>query len=86
MPTSAENAATARANLETALVNATARLAELDAVPLETRARLTYSVGVMSYDWSGYRRAIMDQIKSTKEALLNIQALGGPWNEYGVAR
>lgn len=68
---------TASDYLTTAHLNACKRLAELDTVPLDQRARFTHtgSDGV-TYDWTGYRKALLDEV-----AALNglIQQTAGPY-------
>jgi len=46
-----------------------ARLRELDAVPVEERARVTYSAGNLTYSWSEYRSSLWEGVKATMESL-----------------
>lgn len=60
-------------NLQTAAEQASARLAELDAVPLTERVRLTYSEGGKQYSWSEFRAALLQQIKDYGEAVASLK-------------
>lgn len=71
--------ATAAENLQVALTNATARLAELDAVPLTDRARMTYTDGSRTIGWNEYRAALVNQIRETAELMKSVQAGAGPF-------
>lgn len=84
MSESSERLERARVNLEVALENATARLAELDSVSVTERARMTYTEGQQTYDWNGYRAALIQQIMQMRESQANIAALA--WNEVGCVR
>lgn len=54
-------------NLLAAWRNATARLAELDAVPLDQRAKLTYTDGGQTYGWNEYRASQWAAVKAARE-------------------
>ncbi|MBA4192476.1 MAG: hypothetical protein C0467_31290 [Planctomycetaceae bacterium] len=59
------------------------RLSEMDTLPLDQRARMTYtdaSTG-QSFDWNGYRRHLVDQIKELNTL---IPQTAGTWqiSEY----
>ena len=69
----------ARENAQAALGNALARLAEMDAVPLSQRARMTYQDADQSYGWNEYRAALLDQIKGYQDTLRAVQAYEGPF-------
>ncbi len=67
--------------LETARLNAAKRLAELDVVPLDQRARFTHtSSDGITYDWNGYRTALVGEVE--KLNVLITQA-GGPFEVFG---
>lgn len=68
-----------------AVNNTLKRLVELDSVPVEERARMTYSLGSINYDWNGYRQALLDMLKSYEEVLKCIQSLY-PFTKIYVAR
>lgn len=70
---------TARENAAASLNNALARLAELDAVPLTVRTRMTYTDAGQSYGWNEYRAALMEQINGFTDLLKSLQALEGPF-------
>ena len=55
--------ATAADYLTTARDNAAQRLSELDTVAVTTRVRMSYSIDGVSYDWNGYRAALINQVK-----------------------
>lgn len=79
----------ARENATAALNNALARLAEMDAVPLSQRARMTYSDADQQYGWNEYRKALLDQIDAYKDTLRTVQVSEGPFevvagNGWGV--
>ena len=78
---------TALENLQTAHANACARLAELDAEPIQDRVRATYTVGQRTYDWNGYRRHLIDQIKEyadmVKAQVEAEQLAAGPFTIIG---
>lgn len=80
MATDAENAATA-------LSQAWARLAELDTVPLDQRARFTHTTSQgISYDWNGYRSALLSQIKDLQGSGNMpglVQGASGPFEVWG---
>ncbi len=73
---------TAAENLTTAFENACARLAELDTVPLTTRARMTYSDAGRTYGWNEYRAALLEQIRAYPEALKALQSSAGPFQVH----
>lgn len=77
MPTAADN-------LQTALDNATARLAEMDAVPLDERARMTYQVGDESFGWNEYRAALVAQIKDTADMVASAKRAAVAGKPYVV--
>lgn len=68
-----------RENAQASLSNALARLAEMDAVPLSQRARMTYTDADQTYDWNSFRRALIDQIKDYKAILDAVQIADGPF-------
>ena len=76
-------AATALDNLQTAYGNACARLAELDAEPIQDRVRMTYTVGQRTYGWNEYRAALVEEIKQyadlIKANLEAAQMIAGPF-------
>jgi hypothetical protein len=76
----------ARTNLEAALVNATARLAEMDGVPLTERARMTYTEAGKTFGWNEFRAALVAQIRETKDLLAAVQLAAGPWEVRQVVR
>lgn len=74
-------------NLQAQYANAAARLAEMDAVPLDSRARMTYTDAGQSYDWNAYRAALqktIDSYATQVEALLKAQQMiAGPFSVVG---
>lgn len=79
MPTAAEY-------LTIAYNQACARLAELDALPIDEKVRGTYTVSGVAVDWNAYRQHLLDEIaelggKGDQPGL--IQAAAGPWTVYG---
>lgn len=70
---------TPRENATAGLNNALARLAEMDAVPLSQRARMTYTDADQSYGWNEYRRALLDQVDSFRKTLESVQLSEGPF-------
>lgn len=70
---------TARENAVAGLNNCLARLAELDAVPITVRVRMTYSDGNQTYGWNEYRRALLDQVDGFQKLLEALQAAEGPF-------
>lgn len=70
---------TLRENATASLNNALARLAEMDAVPLSQRARMTYSDAEQTYGWNEYRRALLDQIDGFRKTLEAVQISEGPF-------
>lgn len=76
MPTAAEN-------LTTALENASARLAELDAVPITDRAKMTYKDGDQSYGWNEFRAALVAQVKELTDLIGKVRIVTlGPFNVH----
>lgn len=79
--------ATALENQATAYANACARLAELDAEPIEDRVRASYTVGQRTYGWNEYRAALLAQIKAYEsgavDRALAAQIAAGPFTVYG---
>ncbi len=73
---------TARENATAGLENALARIAELDAVPITVRTRMTYTDANQSYGWNEYRAALMDQVKGFQDLLMALQALEGPFEVH----
>jgi hypothetical protein len=75
--------ATALELLQTAAANAAARLAELDAVSVATRADMTYTDGQQTYGWNEYRAALLAQIRDTGAAVESLakaaQIVAGPY-------
>lgn len=65
----------ALANLETAAAQLTARLIELDAVPVDQRAKMTYSVGERTYGWNEYRASLDQSLTAKLEAIPKLRAL-----------
>jgi hypothetical protein len=69
--------------LRTAAAQAAARLAELDAVAVDQRARMTYTDGQQQYGWNEYRAALLAQVKDTGAALESLakadQVAAGPF-------
>lgn len=70
---------TARENATASLENCLARLAELDAVPITVRTRMTYTDAGQTYGWNEYRSALMDQVKGFTDLLKALQASDGPF-------
>ncbi len=70
---------TARENAQAGFNNALARLAEMDAVPLSQRARMTYSDADQSYGWNEYRAALVAQIEGYEKTLHAVQVSEGPF-------
>ncbi len=70
---------TIRENAQASLSNALARMAEMDAVPLTQRARMTYSDADQSYGWNEYRRSLLDQIEGFEKTLAAVQIAEGPF-------
>lgn len=78
--------ATTQQLLQTALDQATARLAELDSMSIEQQVRGTFSVSGVMVDWNAYRSSIMQQIKDLTTPVAGatpIQRAGGPFECYG---
>lgn len=73
---------TARENAQAGFENALARLAEMDAVPLSQRARMTYSDADQSYGWNEYRKALLDQIDGYRKILEAVQIAEGPFEVH----
>lgn len=73
---------TARENATASLDNCLARLAELDAVPLTVRTRMTYTDAGQTYGWNEYRAALMEQVKGFQELLKALQASEGPFEVH----
>ncbi len=73
-------------NLQAMLLNATARLAELDALPVVDKARVTYSDGGRTFTWAEYRASLVAEVTSYGdmiESLLKAQQLAaGPFTVY----
>lgn len=73
-------------NLNAAYLNATARLAELDALPVDQRVKMTYSVGERTYGWNEYRASLMAQITAYPEQVTGLlkaqQAAAGPFQVH----
>lgn len=70
---------TARENAVASLNNCLARLAELDAVPLNSRARMTYTDANQTFGWNEYRAALMEQVKGYEQLLHAVQVSEGPF-------
>jgi hypothetical protein len=70
-------------DLITARDQACARLAELDTVPVDERARMTYSEGTQTYGWNEYRAALLAQVERLTEL---IQKVAGPFDVRSVVR
>lgn len=89
MPTAAENLATTQTNLAQQAANISARLVELDAMPLDQASLATFSEGGMSYDWNGFRASLsaqLDGIFARIEGLAKAaQIVGGPFTVIGKA-
>mgnify|MGYP000959800221 CR=1 FL=1 len=72
--------ATAADYLVIARDNAAQRLSEMDTVPLDTRARMTYTSKTgQTMDWNSYRRALIDELKELNAL---IQQMGGPFEVW----
>lgn len=72
--------------LQTALDQAEARLAELDAMSIDQQVRGTFTVSGVTVDWNAYRAALMQQIKDLTtpvDGATPIQRAGGPFEVYG---
>jgi hypothetical protein len=69
--------------LQTAATQAATRLAELDVVPVDLRARMTYTDGGQTYGWNEYRAALLAQLKDTGAAVESLakaaQVVAGPF-------
>lgn len=76
MPTAAEYLTTARDN-------ACARLAELDTVAVDVRARMTYSMSGRTMGWNEYRDALVSEVERLTELVVKV---GGPFTVVSVAR
>lgn len=74
--------ATAAENLQTAVNNACARLAELDAVSFEERPTMTFQDGGRTFSFNEYRAALVSQIAQTRELLIAVQASAGPFQVH----
>mgnify|MGYP001567341747 CR=1 FL=1 len=72
-----------------AIQNATARLAELDTVAVDTRARMTYQDGNQSYNWDSYRASLLSQIEKFRAGLDDLykanQTVEGPFEVVAPA-
>lgn len=68
-----------RENAQASLSNALARLAEMDAVPLSQRARMTYTDADQQYGWNEYRSALLAHIREYKATLEAVQIAEGPF-------
>lgn len=86
MATEADRLASIRANLLAIYDNATARGAELDAVPLDQRARMNYTDGDQTYGWNDFRAALAAREESAATRLENLQKIAGPYVVRSVAR
>ncbi len=73
---------TVRENAQASLGNALARLAEMDAVPLSSRARMSYSDGDQQYGWNEYRKSLLDQIEGYEKTLHAVQVSEGPFEVH----
>lgn len=73
-----------RENAQASLSNALARLAEMDAVPLTMRARMTYTDAGQQYGWNEYRAALLEQIKSYEATLHAVQISEGPFEVHAT--
>lgn len=63
----------ALANLGAMLQNATARLAELDALPVVDRAKTTYTDGGRTFSWGEYRASLAQEVKDYGAMVESIQ-------------
>lgn len=81
MPTAADN-------LVTTLTNACARLAELDAVPLPQRQKMTYTSGGRTVGWNEYRASLVAEIDRLTELVGKVRTITqGPFTvATGVVR
>lgn len=61
-------------NARTALANALARLAELDAVPVDTRARMSYGDGEQQYGWNEYRASLVAEADRLADLVGKVRA------------
>ncbi|VTT98935.1 unnamed protein product [Gemmataceae bacterium] len=74
--------ATAADYLTLARDQAAQRLSELDTVPLDQRARMTYTAdNGQTFDWNSYRQSLLTQIKELNTLIVQT---AGPWtiNEF----
>lgn len=76
-------------NLQSQVASAAARLAELDAVPIDQRVKMTYSDGEQMYDWNAYRAALEQKIAGfaaqVEGYLKAAQMISGPFTVLGRA-
>jgi hypothetical protein len=70
-------------NLQSQFANAVARLAEMDAVPLTERARMSYEDKGRQFGWNEYRaslQSVVDKFAEQVESYLKgQQMIGGPF-------
>jgi hypothetical protein len=79
--------ATAVENLTSALESACARLAELDAVPVDTRARSEVNVGGILLSWNQYRASLLAEIEQLTEQIGKVRILTqGPFTVRSTVR
>lgn len=71
-------------NLLAAWEASAARLAEVDAVPLTQRARMTYTDGGQSYGWNEYRASLWAAVKSAREEYVEARKVVGTGNVFTV--
>jgi hypothetical protein len=75
--------------LGVAIQNATQRLSELDTVPVDTRARMSYADGNQQYGWNEYRTSLLAQIDKYKTQLEDLykanQIIEGPFEVVAPA-
>lgn len=62
-------------NWQEILYQALQRLKEIDSVPLSERARVTYTVGNMTFNWTEYRQSILDILRSAKDVADSLQGV-----------
>lgn len=78
------------ANKRAAVLQLTERLLELDAMPADTAASATFTLGRQSYDWNGYRASLVQQIEALERSIeTTIKAdslVNGPWEAIEVVR
>ncbi len=74
-------------NYKLSIANAAARLAELDLLSTDQQMSMTFSLGVMTYDVTGYRNALVAQIAGAEAAIKSLVALSWQGQSvFGVVR